>query len=95
MAKQKKAQQKQSVVPVKKAIESSVAAGQEAAVDTSTEAVTDPFMTIEQVAAACVVGFKPHWLVGIMAYAKSEGFREPAPESACKALLQKWGAALK
>lgn len=37
-------------------------------------------------------GFKEFWLPGIMSFAKSQGFQEPATEEECKKLLKQWGA---
>lgn len=82
-------------MPVKKAIEKAVVAGQEAAPIIEEVAPTDPLMTLEEAANRFVEGHRSHHLPGILSFAQHQGFKEPATESSCKALLKKWGAKIK
>lgn len=53
------------------------------------------FFTFEELCPRIVKGWKPHWLPGLEAYAKSLGFGKRLPEAQCRALCKRYGFELK
>lgn len=47
---------------------------------------------LRDIAKRCVIGYQEHWFNSIQAFAKKQGFQDPATAAECKEVLKLWGA---